>query len=129
MRRYWLIAGAICAATALLEAGLAGNDPVAALRSIRQPPWSPSIGVWALIGSSWYAICFVGLARLLRSASTRAPRILLLALMVANASWSVLIFQLERFDIAFWSLMPYAAILAALLRSLWLSDRVVRSTP
>jgi tryptophan-rich sensory protein len=126
MRRNWQIAGAICVGAVILEAALAGGDPAATLRSMRQPPWSPPFWLWAVIGVCWYAICFVGLGRLLRGdGSTRAPVALLLLLMAANAGWGVLLFRLERFDLAFWSGIPYAAILAALLFTLWAVDRLV----
>lgn len=123
-RRNWLIAAAICVAFVALEAALAGGDPAASLRSMRQPPWSPPFWLWALIGLCWYAICFVSLARLLHCRAT-LPIGLLLILMAANAGWSVLLFRFERFDLAFWSGIPYAAVLGALLLAVRTIDRLV----
>jgi tryptophan-rich sensory protein len=112
----YLIALGICVLVAVLEGLCAGRDPMAKLKATRQPSWSPPNWLWVLIGIAWYAICFIALVRLLGLWPARqAPVILLVALMVANASANILQFRLERLDLAFLFLFPYWLLLAAFL--------------
>ena len=126
MWQNWLWAGLICVLLGAFEAGASGKDPAGALRSIRQPDWSPPFWLWAIIGVAWYLICFISLARLLPIFDTRpAPLLLLLALMVANGASGILQLRMKRFDLALWVMPPYATLVLALLWIVWPLDRVV----
>jgi tryptophan-rich sensory protein len=66
-----------------------------------------------LIGVSWYAICFLGLARLLVHYDIdQTPVRLLVVLMTANALANVPLFRFGRLDWAFFYLLPYWVVLA-----------------
>jgi tryptophan-rich sensory protein len=83
---HWACAASICAGFAVAETLLAARKPAEALRSLRQPRWSPPLWLWAVIGATWYLICFLALARILpRLNDAPLPASLLLALMAANA--------------------------------------------
>lgn len=112
----WLWAGLICIAFAALEAIAAGKDPAGALRSIRQPKWSPPFWLWAIIGVAWYVICLVSLARLVPLyAEAPWPTFLLVVLMAANGAWGIVQFRMKRFDLALLFGAPYAGLLIAFL--------------
>jgi tryptophan-rich sensory protein len=117
MNRY-LLALVICAGMAAFEGVCAGRDPMKQLRDLHQPRWSPPPIVWIVIGILWYAICFTALVRLLPTDDrTVSPLWLLIALMAANAAANVPLFRMRRLDLAFLSLLPYWALLAAFIWS------------
>jgi tryptophan-rich sensory protein len=107
---------AICAVAAAFEGLCAGLDPVGQLRALRRPWWSPPIWVWVLIGTAWYAICFVGLLRLLPLwPVAQLPLALLLSLMALNALANVPLFRMRRLDLALAFFVLYWPVLAAFL--------------
>ena len=107
-----------CLAAAAFEGLCAGRDPMAKLRALRQPSWSPPSWLWVLIGIAWYAIGFIALVRLLPHwPAHKAPVLLLAALMLANGAANLFQFRLERLDLAFLFLFPYWVLLAAFLRA------------
>ena len=121
----YLIALLICLAAAAFEGLCAGRDPMAKLRLLRQPSWSPPAWLWVLIGIAWYAICFAGLVRLLPHWPVHtAPVLLLAALMLANGAANLVQFRLERLDLAFLYLFPYWLLLGAFLWTAWPVDRL-----
>ena len=112
----WLWAGLICVAAAAIEGLCAGRDPLAKLKALRQPDWSPPTWAWGLIGIAWYGICLVGLARLLPLwPGHRLPVILLAALMLLNAAANIPTFRMQRLDFALAVFIPYWLALAAFL--------------
>jgi len=114
----YLIALGICAVMAWLEGVCAGSDPMKQLRSLRQPPWSPPLFAWIVIGVLWYALCFTALVRLLPAYHQNASSIwLLIALMAVNAGANVLQFRIRRLDLAFFYLFPYWMLLAVFMWS------------
>jgi tryptophan-rich sensory protein len=124
MNRY-LLALLICAGMAGLEGVCAGRDPMAQLRRLRQPRWSPPSVVWVLIGLFWYAICFTALVRLLPTYEQHAASVwLLVGLMAANAGANVPQFRMRRLDIAFLYLLPYWGLLAVLIWTIRTVDSV-----
>ena len=103
---------------AVLEGVCAGRDPMAQLRELRQPRWSPPSFVWILIGLFWYTICFTALVRLLPRSEQHAMSVwLLIGLMAANAGANVPQFRMRRLDIGFLYLLPYWVLLAAFMWS------------
>ena len=115
----YALAFALCAIAAAFEGLCAGRDPMAKLKALRQPSWSPSPAAWIVIGIAWYAICFTALVRLLPLWPQHPwPVILLCALMLANGAANILAFRLERLDLAFYFLFPYWLLLGAFL---WLT--------
>jgi len=124
----WIWAGAICVAAAGLEGLCAGRGPMAALKTLRQPRWSPPGWLWALIGLYWYAACFAGLLRLLPGwPASRLPVLLLVALMVLNAAANIPLFRTRRLDIALAFFVPYWPALAAFLWSVCPIDPLICS--
>ena len=120
-----LIALLVCVTAAVAEGLCAGRDPMAKLRAIRQPSWSPPSWLWVLIGLAWYALCFTALLRLLPHWPRHpAPVLLLAALMLANGGANLLQFRLERLDLAFFFLLPYWLLLAAFLSAACPLDRL-----
>ena len=121
----WIWAGLICVVAAAVEGLCAGRDPMGQLKALRQPSWSPPTWVWVLVGLAWYGICFTGLVRLLPVWPEQKPPVLLLiALMLANASANFPAFRMRRLDLAFLFFFPYWLLLAAFLWSVCPLDRV-----
>lgn len=115
MEVYWLIALGICVAAAL-EGLCAGRDPMGQLRTLRQPRWSPPNWVWVLIGLGWYGIGFIGLVRLLPFwPVSKAPVVLLVGLLLANAAANIPMFRTRKLDLALACFIPYWLLLAAFL--------------
>jgi tryptophan-rich sensory protein len=124
LNRY-LLAFLICAGMALLEGVCAGRDPMAQLRRLRQPLWSPPSFAWILIGLSWYAICFTALVRLLPAFDQHPTSVcLLIGLMALNAGANVPQVRMRRLDIAFLYLLPYWVVLSAFIWSIRNVDSV-----
>ena len=116
----------ICAAAAGFEGLCAGRDPLAQLRALIQPRWSPPGWAWVLIGIAWYAICFVALVRLLPSwAEAPLPVVLLVLLMLANGAANLVQFRMRRLDLLLWYFAAYALLLAVFLWVVCPVDRLV----
>ena len=117
----------ICGAAAAAEGVLAGPNVRARFAELRQPPRSPTLTGWFVIGAAYYVMCFVLLHRLLAStrfnASYRAAFFLLLALMVANALWGWLFFRRKDLWASFLAFIPYSLIAVALAAVLVFIDR------
>jgi tryptophan-rich sensory protein len=120
-----LIALVLCLAAAAFEAFCAGRDPLAQLKALNPPSWSPPTWIWVLIGLAWYGICFAGLVRLLRFwPGQPLPIVLLLALMLANAAANIPTFRMRRLDLAFYFFGPYWLLLAAFMWAVYPLDRL-----
>lgn len=112
----YVIAVLICLAAAAFEGLCAGRDPMAQLKTLRQPSWSPPTWAWVLIGIAWYGICFLGLVRLLPFwPEHKLPVILLVALLLANGAANIPLFRLRRLDLALMFFAPYWALLAVFM--------------
>lgn len=110
----WLIALGICFAAAGIEALCAGRDPMARLRALKQPRWSPPNWAWVLIGLAWYGICFTGLVRLLPFwPASKVPVLLLVALLLGNAAANIPLFRTRQLDLALACFIPYWLLLVA----------------
>ena len=121
----YLIAFLICAAAAAFEALCAGRDPMGKLRALKQPAWSPPNWLWVLIGIAWYGICFAALVRLLPFwPADKAPVVLLVLLMLANAAANFPAFRMGRLDLALAFFAPYWLLLAAFLWAVCPLDRL-----
>lgn len=96
-----LLAGITALAAASAEALLAGGDVTKRLRELRQASHSPPLGVWVLIGFFYYATCFAVLFTLLVTPVARTWRgtaiVGVIALMMMNATWSLLFFRMRDF--------------------------------
>ena len=126
MSSHWLIAIGICIAAAAIESLCAGRYPLGKLKALKQPWWSPRAWVWVLIGLAWYGICLVGLVRLLPYwPGEKAPVILLVALLLANAAVNIPTFRMERLDLAFYFFAPYWLLLAAFFATACPLDRLI----
>ena len=119
----WIASGLVCIGVGVLEALLSGKDPKGALEAVKQPWWAPPFWGWAAIGIGWYIICFLSLALIFEHRGFgSSPSVILLVLMLANAGWSFVQFRMKRYDLAFFLLLPYAALLLFFLLSLNPSD-------
>jgi len=117
-----LIALAVCMVAAGFEGLCAGRDPMAQLKALRQPRWSPPNWLWVLIGLAWYGLCYAALVRLLPFWKTDpAPVLFLGLLLLANGAANLFQFRLRRLDLAFLFLPPYWVLLAAFL---WRTGRL-----
>ena len=109
----------ICAATAVLESVLAGEGVRQRLAQLRMPPYSPPFSLWLVIGFLFYAMCFVILRHVLNaglvSPSEVFALVLTVALLLANACWSVLFFRWRDLRASFIAFVPYAVLVAALV--------------
>jgi tryptophan-rich sensory protein len=118
---------AILIAAAAFEGLCAGKNPMAQLKALKQPPWSPPTGLWVAIGLIWYGLCLVALLRLLPLwRQDSAPVLLLVLLMLANGAANLFQFRLRRLDLALLFQFPYAVLLAAFL---WRSARLDPAIP
>jgi tryptophan-rich sensory protein len=109
----------ICAATAVLEGVLAGQDARQRLAQLRMPPYSPPFGVWMIIGFLFYAMCFVILRQVLGtglvSLSQVFALVLTVVLLLGNAFWSVLFFRWRDLRASFIAFVPYSVLVAGLI--------------
>jgi translocator protein len=121
----YYIALALCLVAAAFEGLCAGHDPMAQLKAIRQPRWSPPQWLWVLVGLAWYGVCFTALVRLLPLwPEARAAIVLLGAMMLLNGAVNLLQFRMKRLDLAFFALVPYWLLLAAFLIAACPLDRL-----
>ncbi len=109
----------------IAEAICAGRKPSAVMKRLQQPRWALPMGVWYLVGVSYYAICFAVVYRIARSPrAAAAPLILVAALMLANAGWNLVFFRLRVLRWSFWFYVPYILLVIALIWVLWSVDKV-----
>jgi tryptophan-rich sensory protein len=113
-----VVAFVICALAAALEGVCAGPGVADRLAALRRPRFTPSLAGWLLIGLGYYVICFTILYRLLRSGWPtwvhRVALVLMLLLLVVNASWNYLFFRRRDLGRSFLLNVPYAAIALSL---------------
>ena len=106
---------------------MTGRGVRARFAALRQPPYSPPLTIWFLIGGAYYVICFVLLSRLLASGLPTVPhRValgLLVALMVGNAAWGLLFFRRKDLRASFLAFLPYGLIALMLAIILGRVDR------
>jgi tryptophan-rich sensory protein len=107
---------------AALECALAGSGVRQRLAALRMPPYSPPFAMWLLIGAAYYAICFIVLRHLLTvslgSLTVRVAFALVMLVLAANASWSVLFFRRGDLKASFIAFVPYSVVVVALVLSL-----------
>jgi tryptophan-rich sensory protein len=95
---------AICAAAAGLEGLCAGSGVKAYLESLRAPKYSAPLAVWYAIGGLYYATFGFVLYRLLVHATdalSRGTLVLVVAMMLANALWNLILFRARNLFVAF----------------------------
>jgi tryptophan-rich sensory protein len=112
------VAGTICIVAAALEWLCAGKLIGKRLAELRWPRYSPSLGVWILIGGAYYIICFVVWIRLLelpRSPWRTAALTLAGSVQGINAIWNLFFFRVRHFFQAFICGMFYTEVATALL--------------
>jgi len=107
-----------CAAAAVLEGALAPGARQR-LAQLRMPPYSPPFALWLVIGFLFYAMCLVSLRQVLSTGLVSPSQVLALvltvAVLLANAFWSVLFFRCRDLRASFIAFVPYAALVAALV--------------
>ncbi len=113
---------AVCLAGMAAEAALAGRNPGAMLKSLKQPSWALPSWAWYLVGAAYYAACFVSLYRLKNASSAAEMRslglTLIIAVMTANTAWNFIFFRWKDFGLSFWFFLPYTALVLALVYTL-----------
>jgi tryptophan-rich sensory protein len=118
----------LCIAAAVLEGVLAGTGVKQRFAELRQPPLSPPLGMWVVIGVLYYAICFAVLYRILslglHSALALIAFALLLALMLANAVWNYVFFRRKNLRGSLMYFYAYGALTLALTSVLVSVDRL-----
>lgn len=97
---------------------MAGGGARQRLAELRMPSYSPPFALWLVIGTAYYAICFIVLRYLLgttTSPSVIASLCLLSVVLAANALWSVPFFRWRDLRISFLTFIPYALVVFALV--------------
>ncbi len=78
------------------------------------PPYSPPFALWLIIGFLFYSMSLVILRHVLRtglvSPSQLLALVLTVAVLLANAFWSLLFFRWRNLRASFIALLPYAAL-------------------
>ena len=119
---------AVCLVAAILEAALSGTNVKGYLASLTLPPFSPPLWAWYLIGAAYYVMCFAVLYRVIRHGRSGVWRnvaiALVMLLMVANAAWNWAFFRIQDPFVSFLVLVPYDAVVAALLVMVLRVDRM-----
>jgi tryptophan-rich sensory protein len=109
----------ICAAAAVLEGGLAGKGARQRLAQFRIPPYPPPFALWLVIGFLFYAMWFVSLRQVLSTGLVSPSQVLALvltvAVLLANAFWSLVFFRCRNLRASFIAFVPYAVLVAALV--------------
>ena len=118
---------AICIAAAALEGIFAGRGVKLRLAQLRQPPYSPPFAVWVGIGLLYYLICFVVLSRLLASTPSplrSAALASVVALLIGNATWNLVLFRYKNVEASAIVSVVYAVLALAVAILLTLVDPV-----
>ncbi|MGQ0570856.1 MAG: tryptophan-rich sensory protein [Armatimonadota bacterium] len=114
LRHSWAWALAACVVAATAEGLLAGGGVSARLSELVQPPFSPPLWVWAIIGVLYYILFFFLLKSLLGSASTplltSSALVLVAILLAANDTWNWLFFREKDLWHSTVFGAPYAAV-------------------
>lgn len=127
MTKAALWALAICVAAAALEGIFAGRGVKLRLAQLRQPPHSPPFAVWVGIGLIYYFICFVVLWRLIDSTPSPlrlAGLALVVALLIGNATWNLVLFRHRNVEASAIVAVVYAVLALAVAILLILVDPV-----
>jgi len=115
MNKAFIVALIACVAAAVGEGLFMGRDGARWVKSLKQPAFSPSVGVWTLIGIAYYGMCFFLLYRLVSGDPTHTlPLMLLLAVMALNTTWNYVYFRRRDLRMAFWYAAGYAVVAVAL---------------
>jgi tryptophan-rich sensory protein len=102
---------------ATVGSALAGDDPFAALASYNQPWFALPGWGWAVVGVVYYIAIAVVTYRLLRRLpDSRRAVGFVLAVIVANEAWNVLVFGLQALTVAAVGLGLFAILVAAAVR-------------
>ena len=114
MNRNILTALAICFVGALLEGLCAGLGVKKYLAQLKWPSFSPPLWAWYAIAVGYYAIVFVCAYRILLLPETtpfrNAALTLLFAVVVLNAVWNLLFFQVKNLRATFIFSLSYSIV-------------------
>src|SRR5688572_21917709 len=107
----WLVALALAALCAALEAWMSGPRPFRFLATLKQPRWALPVWGWMVVGGAFYVIMTFAVAAMLRK---QEPGLLALALivtvMIADGVWNYILFRRRRLDWAYRYLFPYTML-------------------
>jgi tryptophan-rich sensory protein len=108
----------ICATSAVLEGVCAGGGLRRRWAELVQPRGAPPFPVWIAIGLYYYVMCFLLaceiLAAGLDSPLSLAALVLLLTILVANATWNALFFRFRSYRASWLFFFPYSLLVAVL---------------
>jgi tryptophan-rich sensory protein len=124
----WIAAIVVVAVAALLGAFLTGDPTTGPYTSLSKPVWTPPLYAWLLVAATYYIGMIVAFGRLLLRREQRhaiGGLVLMLIILVANELWNVFLFKLGRPDLAFYSLFPFAALVAVAASVSLRADRLV----
>jgi translocator protein len=111
---HWMIAIAIAACCALIEAWLSGPRPFRVLASLQQPKWALPVWGWMLVGALFYIVMTNATATALQAGiEGRVALLLVVCVLLTDGFWNYLLFRRRRLDWAYRYLFPYAALVAA----------------
>lgn len=111
---HWVIAIAIAASCAILEAWLSGPQPFRVLATLRQPNWALPVWGWMMVGALFYVVMTYSAAAALQAGTDgRVALVLVVCVLITDGFWNYLLFRRRRLDLAYCYLFPYAALVAA----------------
>lgn len=122
----WIVAGVLCVVFAAAEGLLAGGNPGAFLKSLRQPSWALPLWAWYLVGVVYYVACFFT-AQSLWQIGRNGPFpwvlfAILVAIMAANAIWNLVFFRHRNLRLSFLFFPAYLPLVGILLWQLFALD-------
>jgi tryptophan-rich sensory protein len=108
----------VCLIAVALEGAFAGNRVRERFDELRTPSHSPTLKIWIVIGTLYYALCFQ-LLRFLFGVERFAPPhfaafSILIGMMLFNAGWNYLFFRRRSLRGSFLAMLPYACSVLAL---------------
>jgi tryptophan-rich sensory protein len=124
----WLIAGLLCVAAFVAEHAVAGRDPNAALKQVRQPAWTLTPAMAIGLTVLYYSACFFVVARLIAAGFDDTIAAIAFSLMLvvlgSNSLFNWLFFHRRDLRGGFLLSIPYAVLVAALIAALSRFDAV-----
>jgi tryptophan-rich sensory protein len=121
------LAAGLCLVTAAAEGLLSGNELPRWLASLKRPRLYAPLPIWIVAAVATYVIQGVIAYRLLRAPIDAIGALsvaLLIAVMIANVAYNVVLDRTRRVRVAYLGIVCFVPLLAALQTSLFFADRV-----
>ena len=121
----WFYSLVVVFGFAVLGVFVSGNPTTGSYGKLAQPAISPPLWGWMIVAACYNAMMVVILSRLWRERRQHIVAIsAVLAVLLSNELWNVFLFRLNRPDLAFWTLFPFAALVVFTTWRCFRADRV-----